>query len=442
MAALFATGCSFFRPDPGYVMRAWAQSMRELGIVSVFPPREDFQVGDVFIYDKDIEDLEILESFDKKWTSLSEDQRKTRLTLGMSTRTMRLDLHSEIDEEYAQTFSAPKTSVDQQSLLDDPAVQTVEQVLQEKREELTSLKTMHLAGMDDLSDEIDAKEESVEDTQALFADTRERRSVELYSQPDFGEDGVFTGEAIDLRGKSEIYRERLNRFRLVAFPQFSSVTFTQSDLSALIPIEAMKLGLDVSRRTVDQVNVSVPAAESYGLSTYKIVEEMLDESRKLKPRIQDAISFKLSGTDSTHAYVHVISEVFYARALDVSLYSGDSFGLLAQLSSPVVPEAVSDDPAALEESEQASLMSEQKMVEMREQVGVKQEVPGGSVQVLSFSNQSIGLRRLFDRPVAIGYRGFVIRVEQVVVGGLNTWQIVGVKPIGGAAAVRSEDGEA
>src|SRR5688500_5484548 len=34
--------------DPGYVAKEWSMTMREFGIVPVFPPREDVQVGDVY----------------------------------------------------------------------------------------------------------------------------------------------------------------------------------------------------------------------------------------------------------------------------------------------------------------------------------------------------------------------------------------------------------
>src|SRR5215212_7507298 len=34
--------------DPGYVAKQWSMMVREFGIVPIFPPREDVQVGDVY----------------------------------------------------------------------------------------------------------------------------------------------------------------------------------------------------------------------------------------------------------------------------------------------------------------------------------------------------------------------------------------------------------
>jgi len=36
--------------DPGFVGRQWSQNIRELGIYPVFPPREDFRVGDIYLF--------------------------------------------------------------------------------------------------------------------------------------------------------------------------------------------------------------------------------------------------------------------------------------------------------------------------------------------------------------------------------------------------------
>ncbi|HSK40827.1 MAG TPA: hypothetical protein VK943_13760 [Arenibaculum sp.] len=47
-ACLALAGCAVSR-DPGYVAREWEDSMRELSIYPLFPPREDVQVGDVYV---------------------------------------------------------------------------------------------------------------------------------------------------------------------------------------------------------------------------------------------------------------------------------------------------------------------------------------------------------------------------------------------------------
>src|ERR1043165_7751752 len=46
-ATFLFSGC--IHTPRGYVAKEWSSSMRELGIIPVFPPREDVQVGDVYI---------------------------------------------------------------------------------------------------------------------------------------------------------------------------------------------------------------------------------------------------------------------------------------------------------------------------------------------------------------------------------------------------------
>lgn len=40
-----------------------------------------------------------------------------------------------------------------------------------------------------------------------------------------------------------------------------------------------------------------------------------------------------------------------------------------------------------------------------------QSVPGGSVNVVSASDTAVGLRRFFDRPIAVGVRGVIFKVN-------------------------------
>lgn len=67
------------------------------------------------------------------------------------------------------------------------------------------------------------------------------------------------------------------------------------------------------------------------------------------------------------------------------------------------------------------------LASIQNRIGMTQNVPGGSIQLVSYSDQSIGLRRVFDRPVAIGSRGLVVaydieddRIVNVSVGGGST----------------------
>ncbi len=42
-------GCAFTAAPPGHVAKEWATAFRELQLTPIFPPREDVQVGDIYI---------------------------------------------------------------------------------------------------------------------------------------------------------------------------------------------------------------------------------------------------------------------------------------------------------------------------------------------------------------------------------------------------------
>lgn len=61
---------------PFEVQQRWSKNMRQLGIVPVFPPREDFFVGDVYLtsYDPDSEFLN--ELYNRPFEDLHETEKQ------------------------------------------------------------------------------------------------------------------------------------------------------------------------------------------------------------------------------------------------------------------------------------------------------------------------------------------------------------------------------
>jgi hypothetical protein len=93
----------------------------------------------------------------------------------------------------------------------------------------------------------------------------------LYPQPSYPGENVFEATAFPKK-ELESGKSRLNRLRLVAFPDFSAVSVSAADLSALVPIDALSLGLNITSENVSQISVKIPAAESYGIS----INDLLD----------------------------------------------------------------------------------------------------------------------------------------------------------------------
>ena len=598
-------GCPIQQDDRLFVQREWSKSLRELGIVPVFPPREDFYVGDIYAYGYDPGGEKALRLWETPWDELSELEQGCRAMIGMSPRLTRLSvLNPVIAQEYGATLSAPKTSRDFSEIVGNPAVGAAnakvaaakkvvstleaklaaavkaEQDLTAKKQELawkqsdaqqladnatTALNTAKQEKVDSTAEQkaweqakreqmtaedaytaaqhrsedlapatgaepsteyqqakIDekaakrAKDKAVLDTsrakaaydakktqprdvsveqanhdaaqsnltsatkavtdierdikraqdrrQAVKLDVDAKLPVAkaklndlvavrnaiaqagaglLQTQPRDEKRNFYTGDELSPKGVSpdDALGSRANRMRLVAFPEFSTASFSQGDLSALVPIEAMGLGLNISRSSIDRVSVKVPAAESYGISVKALLEAVLqkgvpqpnvggrvllsDDMQKMVPyativanpsACQTEAKRQQDGSTKQKIYFRVISEVFYARALDIALFSADSFGVSAQVADPIRPIGAltaGEDTSQLPEMTAASLDVESLdsatatnlLTRLQNRLGMTRQIPGGSIQIVNYSDRSIGLRRVFDRPIAIGFRG-------------------------------------
>lgn len=348
--------------DRGYVQREWALNMRELAIQPVFPPREDIVVGDLFLFPLDPDSVEARRIFESKSWELNEKDRQTRDSMGMWTRWGTLPLNAAAFSEYKERISFAATGDALKGVLEDVA---------------------------------------------------QGEALDLTNQPNTGDVPVFGPY-----GNDEVSKSRVNRGRLVAFPDFSATTYTEADFRALIPIEAFNLGLNASYSDFQSVTVRIPAAESYAVSVGDVLTSLMDangnviaaELTNLRP-----FSDLLSGPQ----FVRVITEVFYARAIDISVVSKSSVGVAAKLS---VIEAAADaggnanaNPNQNNAAAQGNVSSDATAADLvkdtNERLNEEQRVPGGAVRLVSASDRVIGMRRLFDRPVAIGYRGVTLQLE-------------------------------
>jgi hypothetical protein len=591
--------------DRYYVQREWSKSLRELGIVPFFPPREDVFVGDVYAFGYNPQSLEVEKAFLLPWEKLSDEQQACRRTIGMSPRLARLGtfLSDVVSDEYKETISAPRTTPDYDNIVGNPAweaanrkVQAAQAKLgkleqavkdadaaiasltQEKQqlqwavddaqtalnEAQTALSTAKSVPIDvsaeeaaveradaavlakedarlaaqraqedvpqdapqadkdaaanalkqatrDLEDaktaksradsaltkkkaeirNVTAEEQAVADArdakltaernllqksrdletatsaaQKLATDSESKIAVAkasvqsaiavrdaiakagaglLHAQPREDKYNIFLNDSKAAKLSTgltpdDTFGSRTNRLRLVGFPEFATASFSQGDLSALVPIEAMGLGINISRSSIDRVNVKVPAAESYALSAAKVMDKLFQHptySNDGKPiwransespltgslPFVDAVANREAcaseGGNSNLVYLQIVTEVFYARALDVSLFSSDTFGMRAQLASPTTTigaQALPTDDSGLPEMSAASLdiegldsaTAKALLTKLQSRLGTTQTVPGGSIQIVNYSDRSIGLRRVFDRPIAIGMRGITV----------------------------------
>jgi hypothetical protein len=114
--------------------------------------------------------------------------------------------------------------------------------------------------------------------------------------------------------------------------------------------------------------------------------------------------------------------------MDVGIFASKSFGGRLNVSNSPKPESKDASSAADQSTDAApvplppakAFSTDPLVTELSDRLAANQTLPGGSVQILSKSETSIGVRRVFDRPVAVGFRGLLLAVD------LETNLIVGI----------------
>ncbi|NYH24216.1 hypothetical protein [Paraburkholderia bryophila] len=121
----------------------------------------------------------------------------------------------------------------------------------------------------------------------------------------------------------------------VSMPEFFSVSVTKAQASALIPFPSVLAQAGLSYDSAQNISVSVPQTESYGLPDSDLWTEFALEQRSgvgdiaAVKQLFDANSPNFCANGAAPA-LEVVSEVYAARAIDVSItYSSETGGTAA-----------------------------------------------------------------------------------------------------------------
>jgi hypothetical protein len=426
VAVVVLAGCGS-NVKPGFVAKQWAAEMRELQINPVFPPREDFQVGDIYLPAVPQEGV----------AQKVEEEGYLPISVWLMEAGGPGAAAKELETFYATRSTYPQTS---KALVD-----AVEQAGGDSSDGDGNSGTDG-AGSGDGADLTGPVPQPVLDC----SDVRGASGADC---------NIFTSRETS----------SLRRMRIVGFPTFLSTTITEGNLSAFVPIEAFTAAIGLDFGDVEKVSVSVPVAESVGLPAMTA----LNLTRKSLARTQDRLCpGRPSGGSGTvgalaavlphgqrtedgqvgpsfHAVV--ITEVFYTRAIEISVETQESFGLGGQLTSQTptgggtaAQAGQAAAGAATGQGNATGTQSDQqgngtadgadgssrtppspgdRLKQLRHATSDLPSTPGGSLQVVSVADGNVGMRRIYDRPIAIGYRGLSLTIDS------QTCQITG----GGAA---------
>lgn len=345
-------------PEKGRVQREWVNTLRELGINPVFPPREDLQVGDVYLRRGDPEDPATVSK-----------RGFVPLDLWLAS----LNEQCVIVNHYARRPSFPDTN-------------------------------------------------------------------QHTGEPDAGKAVVQIPEQDDLGvpDRNTFMRRDLGQLRQVAFPDFTSFNIRAADLRALVPVEALSIGLGASFQNEHEVSVKIPAAESYGVPFSAIRPYLTGPDGRVSSRIlstadlpmlrsrqREVASYGTSGPtggsfDPDYIWIDVITEVFYARELDISIQRREASGVRVRVTKTVTTTAATGETST-ETTEydepDSSLVAGETAVDRADAMNKKlREVDslkgtGGSLTFLAVTHSGVAMKRIFERPVAVGWRGVTLKVR-------------------------------
>lgn len=478
-------GCAPDRRNVKRVYKEWTETMSELGIFPVFPPREDVQVGDVWILPMHPFETDLINYIGglghtgiwcanifalKTGTNTVGTQASqcccTTTVKGQSstgTSTVNVCGNNQVCEFYKKRLIFPSTT-------DTPA--SIIYAMQNGSTTASSEKS---------------------DANLVIMKVPEDPKRNIFDYTDADNGSVST-----------------HRLKQVAFPEFTFTRIDKIALNALVPIEYLiDVGGGFAYDKVKQVTLKIPSAESYGCPAANLLEKFFEndsivkgigtgtvtragtgtdhlylkewdwKSRKpevdvpgvkgltrntarlahaqfrdaleklakngdseLKEIFEEKFKNNKNNKDKDCIWVAVIDEVFYARAMDINISTRKGWGgglnvqpitnkMLEELDrlknikkskittkyGTATTNANTHDTGGrnivetIEEKETGDAFElARKINEFNTNLG-KQVVPGGSVNIVSVSKTSIGLRRIFDKPIAVGVRGVIMKID-------------------------------
>ena len=351
----------------GAILDQWAERISSTGLVPIVPPVEDIRVGDIYAFSI---------SPDQLAAGSGSVRRLAARRIAASSRWASLPVLKDLGDEYAQRPSWPMTPDAFVSRTGHPAV------WQEPGTE--------------------------------------------------GGSSIFTPEPV------------VTRLRIVSLDQFASVSFAGTDLETVIPTEAATLIAGNADPRTLAVTLRAGAGESYSLSLDAVIRLLLDDASGdggsgfvLKPAYRENLLL-VADSLSKRVWLQVISEVVYIRSADITVrtfaatpkeeevtveefaYVPDSVqepsttatsDAPAQATAPGLPgTALGMHPVTKLDPLYGAFVRAQAINDvLADSVG--DDVPGSMMHFISVTDESVALRRLWPRGLAVGVRGLILEVD-------------------------------
>ncbi len=193
-----------------------------------------------------------------------------------------------------------------------------------------------------------------------------------------------------------------------AFPTYSVQAQSGAGFNAAFPIQGIPVALSYLNSQQVNASVTIADARTYAGDTAQLYDLLRQWAES--PSIRTNLAGMAMNDDQREVFLRVVSRVYYARAVDVSLQRADSQGggakvgtvgdvsLLATNSTNVTPNYTN-----LLSTLTAAATTAASVISNATQIG-------GAVKFVSASTSTVGLSQSFDSLLAVGYLGFDVPV--------------------------------
>lgn len=197
---------------------------------------------------------------------------------------------------------------------------------------------------------------------------------------------------------------------IASFPTYSFSVRSGSGFSLALPVQGVPIGLSLLGSDAAQGTITIADARTYGVDTVSLASDVEDWAAQQRGFLRNYAS---SGTNRN--YLRVVSRVYLAGRLNVSLQASESSGATGSGGAPKPVELMTTaggtgpQEASLEayKSNLAKLNELiEKSLEKAPTAPGQALLPGGTVKVVAASARAISLAETFSRPLVVGYLGF------------------------------------
>lgn len=204
----------------------------------------------------------------------------------------------------------------------------------------------------------------------------------------------------------------------VAFPSYSFSVSRSSGLSLALPIQGIPVALGIMNASSANGTITLDDAYTYGLDSehlYRAVSDwyFADPNRAgiLKTYTKPAVP--PTGTADTGPFLRVITRVYVARNVNVTLMNSDTTSVGGSADTPTSLSMItlnsdgSSDTLARNAENYASAMN---AINTTLSGTDASSTTGASFRIVDASSRSVSLEGQYECPIVIGYRGFDVKV--------------------------------